>query len=222
MRSASLLLAAVWLAACAAEQPARGEPTFNDDVLAIAATYPTDGTHGYHWPKKGSWLGITRDLHYDGALFAEGDPRARCHCSGLTFEVFLRAWQRRAERGDASARIRDWDAESLRRFQGQWFGVTGDRATLHTALVSNALGRRVTDREEARPGDFVQLWRHSGSGHSAVFRGWERDGTGHITGIRYWSTQGSTNGIAVKTESFGTEGSTVKPDELYVVRVTVP
>ena len=54
-----------------------------------------------------------------------------------------------------------------------------------------------------------------------VFLGWVREKK-KIVGIRYWSTQSSTKGIGERTERFGTSGSTVKKDELYVVRVGRP
>jgi len=192
---------------------------FNGDVVAVAQTYPTDGTHRYHWPRSGSWLGNARDLRYGGVLFARGDPRGRCHCSGLTFEVFLQAWERWCTAEERPYRILDWDLEDLRRFRRAWFGTTGDRATIHTALTESGLGVRITDLEKAEPGDFVQLWRHSGSGHSCIFVAWVRDPAGAIVGLRYFSTQSSTNGIGEREERFGESGSGVKRDELYVVRV---
>ncbi|MFV1958268.1 MAG: hypothetical protein ACC662_02520 [Planctomycetota bacterium] len=206
-----------------AEEPPRlpAPGTFNAHVLAVLATYATDGAHGYHWPRRGAWLGFTRTLRYDGRVLGEGDPQGRCHCSGLTFEVFFRAWERWCRSVGRPFRIADLDFEGVRRLQQQWFGTSGDRATLATALVGNGLGVRIERREDARPGDFVQLWRHSGSGHSCVFLGWVREGA-RVVGLRYWSTQSSTNGIGAREERFGASGSTVKEDEFYVVRVGSP
>jgi len=216
MRRAPLLLLLL-LAACSpeAKPPVPKSGDFNAHVLAIVDTYPTDGTHRYHWPKTGTWIGTTRKLVYAGEVLAEGDPQGRCHCSGLTFEVFLRAWERRCKAADRPYRILDWDLAQVRRFRTQWFGTSGDRATLHTALTKNGLGHRITDWEKAKPGDFVQLWRHGGSGHSCIFRGWTRDEDGTIVGLRYWSTQKSSKGIGERTEPL----AKLKRDELYVVRV---
>ena len=225
LRALALLGLVLLLGGCEEPPEPPGVPApgdFNAHVLVVADSYPTDGTHRYHWPKRGTWIGNTRRLLYDGQVLAEGDPQGRCHCSGLTFEVFLRAWERWAQASGRPYRIPGLDLAGVKRFQRAWFGAGGDRATLHTALTERDLGRRVTDLAKARPGDFVQLWRHSGSGHSVVFRGWERDEEGRILGIRYWSTQSSTNGIGERTERFGEDGSTVKRDELYVVRVGRP
>ena len=196
------------------------EAEFRRHLLAILETYPTDGTHGYHWPRPddGRWLGNTRKLAYAGTVLAEGDPEGRCHCSGLTFEVFLRAFERWCREADQPFRILDFDVADVRRLQREWFGTSGDRKTLHTAVTKNGLGRRISSWEDAQAGDFVQLWRHSGSGHSCVFRTWIREEE-EIVGLRYWSTQKSTKGIGERVEHFGTDGSAVKRDELYVVRV---
>jgi len=219
-------LALLLLAGCEDEEGGDGAPTlpettaFHEHVRAVMATYPQDGTHGYHWPRPddGSWLGFTRTILYAGEILGRGDPQGRCHCSGLTLEVFLRAWERWCTAKGRPYRILDLDLAGVRRFQRQWFGTSGDRATLCTALVENGLGFRVTDREAARKGDFVQLWRHSGSGHSCVFLDWVRE-DGRIVGLSYWSTQRATNGIGEREERFGEDGSSVKADELYVVRV---
>lgn len=226
--AALLLLLVVALPAAAEDEapaplPRLGE--LNPHVLAIIRTYPTDGTHRYHWPKTGSWAGVTRTLTYEGEVVCEGDPEGRCFCCGLTFEVFLRAWERWCAAGDRPFVIGGLDADGVRRLQREWFGGPEDRSTLHTALTKNGLGVRITNWNEARAGDFVQLWRHSGSGHSVVFRAWVRaseEPDAPITGMRYWSTQGSTDGISDNTEFFGDEGSTLKRDELWICRVGDP
>lgn len=197
------------------------EAAFHRHVLDVIATYPTDGTHGYYWPKSGDWLGFTQTLRYEGKVLGKGDAKGRCHCCGLTFEVFFRAWERWQMERKKPFRILDLDLRGMRTLVSDWFGASGDRATLHTAITKRKLGRRITDGEKAKKGDFVQLWRHSGSGHSVVFLGWVREKK-KIVGIRYWSTQSTTKGIGEREERFGTSGSTVKPDELYVVRVGRP
>ncbi len=221
--AAALVLSLAGHAACSDDdetQPPRCPQlgAFNEHVLHVVGTYPTDGTHAYYWPRRGSWLGFTRDVRYQGDLLGKGDAKGRCHCSGLTLEVFLRAWERWSRAVGSDGRILALDMEGLRGFQRSWFGTSGDRATLHTALTKAGAGVRIRDWEKARSGDFVQLWRHSGSGHSCIFRGWVRE-NGKIVGLRYWSTQSSTKGIGNREERFGAEGSAVKRDEFYIVRV---
>lgn len=215
--AAALVLAASF-AGCgerAAAVPKAGE--LNPLVLELARAYPTDGTHGYWWPKGDAWRGTTQTLTYAGEVLCQGDAQGRCYCSGLTFEVFLAAWLRWARAHGQPERVADLDLVGMKRFQDQWYGASGDRKTLRTALVENGLGRDVP-HAEAKPGDFVQLWRHDGSGHCAVFLAWERDAAGAVTGLHYWSTQKSTNGIGERTELFGTDGRTVLRAETWIVR----
>ncbi|MBK8975558.1 MAG: hypothetical protein IPM29_06500 [Planctomycetes bacterium] len=201
--------------------PAPGE--LNPIVLELLRAYPTDGTHPYHWPKTGTWKGCTKDLEYGGQLLCEGDPEGRAYCCGLTFEVFLDAWRIWCQRNARPWRIAALDLEGVRRLQQQWFGSSSDPSCLHTALVDNRLGLRVTDRTDARAGDFVQLWRANGSGHSVVFLGWERSG-GELVGMRYWSTQGATRGIGERTEWFDERGGDrrLDPARLWICRVGIP
>jgi hypothetical protein len=202
-------------AATAASVPKAGE--LNSFVLERVRAYPTDGTHGYWWPKGDPWRGTTKTLTYAGEVLCEGDAQGRCYCSGLTFEVFLDAWFAWARAHGLPERIADLDLAGMKRFQDQWYGTSGDRKTLRTALVENGLGQDV-QHADAEPGDFVQFWRHDRSGHCAVFLAWERDAAGAVTGLHYWSAQKSTSGIGERAESFGPDGRRVLRDETWIVR----
>ena len=83
------------------------------------------------------------------------------------------------------------------------------------------MGREITDFEEAQEGDFVQLWRHSTSGHNPLFVNWIRNSSNVITGVRYWGSQGSTNGIGYNTESFGVSTG-INPARFYIGRAAKP
>jgi hypothetical protein len=195
--------------------PRLGE--LNPLVVEVLRRYPTDGTHTYHWPKTGGWKGCTKDLEYAGELLCAGDPQKRAYCCGLTFEVFLDAWRLWCQRNARPWRIRDLDLARVRALQGQWFGSEADKSCMRTALCDNQLGVRITDLEDALPGDFVQLWRHDKSGHSVVFLAWLREGK-TITGLRYWSTQDATKGIGEREERFGTEGRSLDRAQFWLVR----
>ncbi|MCB9882387.1 MAG: hypothetical protein H6834_11405 [Planctomycetes bacterium] len=202
-----------------AKDPAVPEPgDLNPHVIKVLESYPRDGTHDYYWPKGGAWAGVTQDLQYAGKLFLKGDEEKRCYCSGITFEVFLRAYERWCQKQKQDFVIADLKSvEDLEKLRRLWFGTDGNRRTLVRALVDMKLGVEITSLEKAKPGDFVQLWRHSGSGHSVVFIDWERKGK-EITGIKYWSSQKSTQGIGYRTESFGEENGVIR-EQTYVVRV---
>ncbi len=196
------------------------ESSLQPFVLATLRAYPMDGTHPYHWPKSGNWKGCTRDLHYQGELLAAGDPQGRAYCCGLTFEVFLRAWMSWCDAEARERRILDFGRDEVRKLQSDWFGSAEERTCVRHALLSRGLGREISNWDEARAGDFVQLWRHDGSGHSVIFLAWERAGS-KITGLRYWSTQNSTKGIGERVERFGDGKRDLKISEFYVVRAGV-
>jgi hypothetical protein len=188
-------------------------------VLEVAKTYPTDGTHGYYWPKSGSWPGTTMDLFYMGKKVGEADPKKRCFCCGITFEVFFRAYENYCAKAKKPFRILDLDADGVLKLRHEWFGPTEkDRTTLQKAITLYKLGKAIP-LEDARPGDFCQLWRHSGNGHSVIVVALEKDAAGKPAALRYWSSQGSTNGISENVERFSDEKKGVIAAETYVARV---
>jgi len=220
-RLPAALLAAALLAGPAAAQDRDDAPgaeapePLNPWVLEVLREYPLDGTHAFHWPRSGTWEGTTRDVVYAGERLTRGDPEGRCYCCGLTFEVYVRALLR-AHEGEPAPGV---DAALLHELRLRFFGDSeaGERRRLvQFGLESLGLGRAVP-HEEARAGDFVQFWRHSGSGHQAVFVNWIYRG-GEVVGLTYWSTQGSTRGIGYRSEMIGPDG--VKADEIYLARAT--
>ena len=122
--------------------------------------------------------------------------------------------------GDGS--LNGMTEDDLDDFRVLWFivNINGDENV--DALEDYGLGERVTDLEDAQPGDVVQFWRNSGSGHNNIFIEWERSGSGDIIGLTYWSTQGSTDGIGYNTEYFGASGSTINPSYVFIARPYMP
>ncbi len=192
--------------------PATASEPLNPHVLAVVADYPVDGSFGYFWPRSGGWEGATQDVVYAGRRLARGDAERRSYCCGLTFEVYVRALLR-ASGGTPVAGIGPDDLHELRlRFFGD--SKAGERKRLvQFGLESLGLGRAVS-HDEARHGDFVQLWRTNGSGHQAVFVNWLWKGKERV-GLTYWSSQPSTRGIGYRSETFA-EG--VDPEQVYVGR----
>ncbi len=195
----------------------------NPIVLETMKSYPTDGSYGYWWPKGTDWAGTTRDLVYRGKTIAKGDPRKRSYCCGLTFEVWFTSYEAACRKKETPFQIGILSVSDLAEMRLRWYGASrnGDRKKLILeALTSMGLGTKITRPEDARPGDFVQLWRKNGSGHSVIFLGWKRSGK-KITGITYWSTQPGTKGVGVRTERFAGE-SGVNPDQIFIARATRP
>lgn len=214
-RALALALALAALAQAQEPAPLASLGELNSQVLAVVQSYPLDGTHRFHWPKGGGWEGTTRTLTWGGQKLTSGDPQGRCYCCGLTYEVFVRTLERALGRAEHPALTHETMHEARLRFFGD--SKQGERRKLVAfALPSLGLGREITRREDARAGDFVQLWRHDGSGHQAVFVNWQWR-KGKIAGLTYWSTQGGTRGIGYNTEWIGPDG--VKEDEIYLARL---
>lgn len=195
---------------------------FNALVLDTLRGYATDGSHGYYWPSGGDWYGTTQDITYRGQVVAEGDPEGRCYCVGLTWEVMMRAFEAADEATGGDGTLNGLTVAELNDFRVDWFvrDLYGDGVV--TALEHYGLGQQVGSWADAEPGDFIQFWRNSGSGHSVIFMNWETNSSGDIAGFRYWSTQSSTDGIDYNTEYFGTTGSSVDATHFYLARAVMP
>lgn len=188
-------------------------PEFNRLVLEEIATYRMDGTHGYWWPnarqmretlgEDARFHGVTRDLYLGGQRVAHGEPDGRTFCCGVTLEAFHAAYLRwieeNGEPGGTALTPENW-ADFMR----YWFVLEKNGPGPSLALEEFGLGRTINP-EDALPGDFVQIWRRQGSGHSVIFLSWVRDEEGEISGFRYWSSQPGTDGIRPTIEYFAPE-----------------
>ncbi len=191
---------------------------FNTTTMNLLEAYPTDGTHDYAWD--GSYAGTTQDIWYLDTLVAEANAARSCYCVGITWELYMRAYQRIL--GGSDAYLNDMDVDELYEFRTDWYVRDLWGAGASEAMELRGLGEEVTDLEDVQPGDFVQFWRNSGSGHSVVFIDWERNGDGDIDGIYYWSCQGSTDGLGYVSEYFGSGSSSIDPGYLFVGRAWMP
>ena len=182
---------------------------FRHKVLSLIKQYPQHDGYQFDW--KG--YGVANDIFYQGEPFITKRPEHKPYCSGITLEVFVRAWQ--ATMGEKAA-IGDLDREGLERFRKAWYGVDGNRRTLVNAIANlnvdkaGPVGQVIRNLDDWLPGDFVQFWRRptkkypQGTGHSCILLGLgER--------IEYWSAQGSTDGIGLHSER--------RPEKIYLARV---
>ncbi|MDK2971562.1 MAG: hypothetical protein PWP23_1317 [Candidatus Sumerlaeota bacterium] len=200
-------------------------PEFNKMVLDIIATYPTDGTHDYWWPKSGGggFDGCSMDMYLLGEKVMDGEPQKRTFCCGLTLEVFLRAynaWLEAHPGVDPPVKPADWSD-----FQRTWFVLELNGPGPSAALVKYGIGEEVLPAD-VLPGDFVQIWRTKNakgrvSGHSVIFLEWVRNAEDAIIGFRYWSTQTSTKGVNERVEYFGPLGG-MSTEYTFFGRVKMP
>ncbi|CAN5386969.1 hypothetical protein BH09SUM1_BH09SUM1_31920 [soil metagenome] len=201
-----ILLAAMPMAMAAVvvdeKKPVPELPEFNRLVLEQIGKFPTNGEHKYWWPKHGEskYDGVSEDIFLNGEKVLSGEPKQQTFCCGLTLEVYMKAYEAwAAKHGQPAHALKPAD---IPKFRTLWFVEDANGPGPSVALEQFHLGKTVT-MEQALPGDFVQLWRHSGSGHSVIFLDWVKDEKGEITGMKYWSTQTSTDGIHENEEHFG-------------------
>jgi hypothetical protein len=189
-----------------------GEPAGpNADVLKIAYSYEDGGE--YKW--QGS--GVPEELTFAGEqILPKGDGT---FCCGYTLAVVFKAAQ---ERGLLEGKSPD----DVRQLHKLWYGNTDDskETLVQYAIVEQGLGHAV-EHDDAQPGDFVQYWRTTGSGHSVVFLDWVID-EGMVIGFKYRSSQKSTNGIGDRAEYFSDAADPTNPvgkvdrKRFYIARLT--
>ena len=174
----------------------------NQTITKIFRSFPTDGTHAYHWVN--GFDGVTEDLIYKGTRIAKSEEQKRTYCCGLTFEVwFKEAMELNIDLGTP---------RDVKNIKAEWFVARGGRKGPVDALIGRGLGCELIGLK-GEEGDFAQLWRKSGSGHSVIV-------VEHTDKyLKYWSTQPITNGIGIRTEFF--EGVKNPITELFIARAKV-
>jgi len=201
------------------EQPVE-ESDWNSVMLSLIETYPTDGSYTYDWTDAGH--GTTMDIFYDGSVVAEAGPGATCFCCGITFEVYMRTFAQFDEELGGDGLLNGMTIGDVIDFRRDWFvrDLWGDGPGV--GFANYGLGEPITDWASLKPGDPVQFWRFSGSGHSVIFIEWVTDTDGTIVGLEYWSTQPSTDGVGYQREYFGTGGSDLDPAHFHASRAWMP
>jgi hypothetical protein len=169
---------------------ARGEQpsSANQIVLTVANEYHDGG--GFNW---GEGSGTPEGIRFKGSrILSKG--KAGTYCCGFTFAVVMKVAAR-------ASLLNDKSVAQIRRFQREWYGATSASADRQCALALENLkiGKEV-NLAEARPGDFLRVWRTT-CGHSVILVRWIVEG-GKRVGIEYRGTQGSTDGIGNATEYF--------------------
>lgn len=181
-------------------------------IVEIARDFPDGG--GYHWVAGAS--GVKQPVTFRGETLLEACDEGS-FCCGYTFAVAVRAAEERGLLADKSV-------EELKEFLKLWYGAPGGDKTL-VVLAAETLGvGRAVPLEEAKAGDFVQLWREGGSGHSVIFLDWVIE-EGMKIGLRYRSSQKATDGIGDRVEYFSdasdptTKTGKVLRNETYACRL---
>jgi hypothetical protein len=199
---------------------ARAGIPLNALVLDEIARLPHDGSLPYAWTRGVHTDGVSRPVVWNGAVLAIPDETPGVHCSGVTFEVYVRALARALEtRPDAGPGP---TAATLQALKEAWYVRDGFDGGPAEALVRLGLGEPVSHLADLRPGDFVQFWRNNGNGHSAVFVDHTRTRSGGLRGMVFWSAQASSEGPGRRYVSEGRAIHQITPGRLYGVRAVVP
>lgn len=176
-----------------------------------------------------NYNGVTENIVYGGELLLKAHPSGvrYSHCTGITFEVFFKAMQQRNKNiGISMDNFNGMTKDELHDFMLTWYVAKGSKSesNLTVAIEKYGLGNRITNLEDVRAGDFIDLSRENNTGHAVIFINWIRS-EGKIIGLKHWSSQGSTNGISYKEEYFnivnskGIKYGNVIYDNLHIARV---
>ena len=193
----------------------------NELINDALESYPTDGSYGYWWPDDVDWGGNPHDIYYMGRMFSPGDPENRSFCVGMTFEVFMTVEDQLNDLYGGDGSINGIPFDELYTLRDEWFVRELYGRGIVDAMEIYGIGDAITNLDDVRPGDILQFWRHSGSGHNVIFVDWLMDGP-DIIGFTYWSTQGSTGGVGYNDEFFGSRGSAVDPNFFFAGRLRLP
>ena len=109
-------------------------------------------------------------------------------------------------------------AEQARALRTEWFVPQAKGRGPAAALPRLGLGIAIDDLDDARPGDFVQVWFNNARGHSMIFHAWQRDATGTITAIEFWSSQPWTDGVGRSTRRIGEGPRDIDREAIHVAR----
>jgi len=195
---------------------------FNSYILTVIEEYERDGSYPYS--RVNNYKGVSRDLYYNGTKIANANPDSShsTFCCGLTFEVYFRTIMRYYKDHGYPENINNMRAEDFNHFISLWFvqETKGDGPGI--ALETYGLGDKISNMSDVQKGDFVQIWRTSGSGHSVIFINWVISDEGDTTGMKYWSTQPGTNGANYNTEYFDGFGGKVDKAHTHYSRAKSP
>lgn len=158
--------------------------------------------------------GCPETILHNGTIILEKSRNKTTYCSGFTFAVLMRVAKQRGL-------LTTLSVPQVFELQKLWYGfgskTDGEKLPV-SALQEYGLGFEIP-ANEAKPGDFLQIWRANGSGHSTIFLDWVVEG-GKRVGLEYRSTQNSTFGIGDNKEYFfGQNNGNVDKNRFYFARL---
>lgn len=200
---------------------------YGTDSLAVARAFEPLGLGGYKWKTSSGApsTGMPLDIYFKSSDPVFKKPSdGSTYCTGYTFSV---AFTVALNRG----LLNEFTDKDIEKMQEVWNdGIAKNYPKLCVDAISKplapnlkALGKEVS-LEDAKVGDFCQIWRTSGSGHSVVVvETIKKDNK--ITGLKYYSSNGKVNpttkrtGAGENTEYFSDSGGTMLRKNTYFARL---
>ncbi len=166
---------------------------YGTDIISVANKFSGGG---YQW---GGVSGVCIPLYHNGKLIRSYDEGGPSHCCGYTLSIAFIAATNRGLFDNKSQ-------NEVSKFSSDWYSAGGANGKLCVQALENiGIGSEVT-LEESIEGDFCQIWRTNGSGHSVILISHIYGDNNEIIGINYRSSQKSTDGIGNTKEYFSDSG----------------
>lgn len=200
---------------------------YGKDVVSVARAFEPLGTGGYRWKNSAGQpsTGLPLDIYFQGTepIFKKPNDGST-YCTGYTFAVaFTVALNRGLLNGFTNKDIvkmqEVWNAGDPKKYPK--LCVDAIAKPLSSSL--QALGKEVTI-DQAKAGDFCQIWRSTTSGHSVIVLEMIKKNN-KIIGIKYYSSNSSKNpttnrsGAGENTEYFSDAGGTMLLEKTYYARL---
>ena len=195
---------------------------FSSDPLQAARQLEKYATGSYKWS---GGTGMPIDIYFKGSQpLYKRMPDGSTYCTGYTFASFFVSALNRGL-------LNDFSDSDIKKIKGIWNeGDAKQKPKLNVDAITKTINPNVAPLgyevsfEDAKPGDFVQIWRNNGSGHSVIFVDkLMKDGV--PIGIKYYSSNGGINqntgrsGAGEASEKFTEYGGRVLKKNTYFARL---
>lgn len=182
---------------------------YNEQVVQIAKLYSSGG---YKWVAGSD--GVPESIYFKDQEILTMPADKKTYCCGFTFWVAMRVLE-------SNRLIDEMTVNEIKTFQKQFFGSapTPQKKLCAYAIPTLGVGKEIVF-DRCKEGDFVQLWRTNGSGHSVIFYKWiiNKNNNNKI-GFEYYGTQTATGGMGLHEEYFSGSGGDVNKGSTYAARI---
>jgi len=194
---------------------------FGNDTLKVVENLTPLAFGTYNWA---GTSGMPIDIEFkDGEIIFQKTSDGSTYCTGFTFSVFFVTALNRGL-------LDDWTNDDIEKLHKVW---NQGEPTAKPKLCVDAISKPINNHKplgkeislnNALEGDYCQIWRTTGTGHSVIFL--ERVMKNNkVVGIKYISSNASVNpktgrtGVGEKIEYFSDSGGKVIRENTYYARM---